>query len=74
MHALELQPDEPLALYDIARLCCGTGRTDKGMDHLERDAGQGVTSRYGRGWVEYDVDFAPLPENPCFKALFARLD
>lgn len=72
--ALELQSDDPTTLYNVACYYCGSGRLDEAMDLLERGAGKGAKSRFSREWVEHDPDFAPLAENPRFKALLSKLD
>ena len=68
--ALEIDPDEPATLYNVACSHSIAGASDEALDFLERaiDAGFGY-----KEWLENDSDFDTIRENPRFQALLDRL-
>jgi len=66
--ALEISPDEPSTLYNIACFYATAGELDKAMDCLEK----AHESNFGfRSWIEKDHDLDPLRDLPRFIELFS---
>ncbi|MGI9102013.1 MAG: TPR end-of-group domain-containing protein [Terriglobales bacterium] len=66
--ALELEPDEPQVLYNIACVYALLGEAELAMDCLERSNTHGWGQRQ---WMEHDPDLASLRGYPRFQALMA---
>lgn len=69
--ALDIDPDEPATLYNVACSHSIAGASDDALGYLERaiDAGFGY-----KEWLENDSDFDTIREHPRFRALVSRLD
>ena len=68
--ALDIDPDEPATLYNVACSHSIAGASDEALGFLEKaiDAGFGY-----KEWLENDSDFDTIRENPRFQALLDRL-
>ncbi len=64
--ATELEPEEPMVLYNVACVFALMGESDAAMDSLERSVTTGWAQRQ---WMEHDPDLASLRDHPRFKAL-----
>ena len=64
--ALEIDPDEPAVLYNVA--CCYSlaEKGDEAIDYLEKAVSEGFGYRE---WLEHDSDWDGIREHPRFKAL-----
>ena len=69
--ALDLDPDDPRVLYNLACLQCKAGGTAEAIEYFERSLAAGYASRE---WIENDSDLDPIRDQPRFKAAVARLD
>jgi len=67
---LEIDPDEPLSLYNVACIYARLGRADDAIHCLERSVRDGYAYR---DWIAHDSDPDPLREHPRFKALLEGL-
>jgi adenylate cyclase len=68
--ALAIDPEDPMLLYNIACGYANLGRLDEALDSLESAVDKG----YGhKEWIEHDSDFAPIRENPRFKAILETM-
>ena len=67
--ALQLDPQHPVMLYNIACFHAVAGRTDVAIDHLERAMELGF---HHRDWVMSDSDLAGVRAHPRFKDLVAQ--
>jgi adenylate cyclase len=65
-HALELSPDDPLMLYNVACLFAQLRETDRAFEAL----GKAVAAGYwDYGWMKHDPDLDPLRGDPRFVEL-----
>jgi serine/threonine protein kinase/Flp pilus assembly protein TadD len=69
--ALEIDPDEPMLLYNIACIYCLAGRKDEALDCLERAAVGGAAQRE---WLAHDSNLDSIRDEPRFQSLMARLE
>ena len=67
--ALQLDPQHPVMLYNIACFHAVGGRVDLAIDHLERAMELGF---HHRDWVMNDSDLEPVRVHPRFQALVAQ--
>lgn len=67
-HALELSPDDPLMLYNVACLFAQLQEIDRSIDALQRAQKAGY---WDYGWMKHDPDLNPLREDPRFQQLLA---
>ena len=68
--ALELEPDEPTVLFNVACAFAQTGLIDEALDHLENSLVRGFGHR---NWIEHDSDLDSLRDQPRFKSLMKQL-
>ena len=64
--ALDIEPDEPMLLYNTACIYCIAGRPEEAVGFLEEAVRQGFSNR---DWMRNDVDLDPLRDEPRFKTL-----
>ena len=64
--ALNVEPHEPMLLYNAACIFCMAGRLDDAIGFLEDAVKHGFSNR---DWMRHDIDLDPLREFPRFKAL-----
>jgi TolB-like protein/Tfp pilus assembly protein PilF len=69
--ALELDPGDPMLLYNIGCIKAMAGRGDEALDCLERAVAAGM--RY-RAWLEHDSNLASLRGDPRLTALMKALE
>jgi len=69
--AREIEPDEPMVLYNLACIYSLAGEVDEGVDCLENSFDHGFTHV---AWVRKDSNLDALREHPRFQALMSRLD
>ncbi len=68
--ALEIDPQEPAILYNVACAHSIAGASDEALGYLE----QAIAAGFGyKEWLENDSDFDTIRENPRFQALLDRL-
>jgi TolB-like protein/Flp pilus assembly protein TadD len=67
-HALELSPDDPLMLYNVACLFAQLREVDRAIDALQRALKAGY---WDYGWMKHDPDLNPLREDSRFLQLIA---
>ena len=70
--ALEVDPDDRLALYNAACTWAQIGEPDRAMDYLERWAK--VAAPETREWMKHDPDIHPLRDEPRYTKLVASID
>ena len=68
--ARELQPNEPMALYNLACVYSLAGETDEAIDCLATCIDNGFSYR---DWVEHDSNLDAIRDNPRFAELMTRL-
>ena len=64
--AVEIDPDDPLVLYNVACIYAQLGENEKALDNLERWVGGGVAVL---NWLKNDPYFDPLHKEPRYVAL-----
>jgi TolB-like protein/Flp pilus assembly protein TadD len=64
--ALEMDPNEPMVLYNVACIQSLAGRPGDAINTLEKAVHSGLTQR---GWLENDSNLQPLRSNPRYQAL-----
>ncbi len=69
--ALEMEPDEPMVLYNIACIDSMAGRLEESLDLLERAVRTGLGQL---GWFRNDTNLDPLRAHPRFIALISELE
>jgi TolB-like protein/Flp pilus assembly protein TadD/tRNA A-37 threonylcarbamoyl transferase component Bud32 len=65
--ALEIDPEDPLILYNVGCVYARLGKTDQALDCLERTVAHGGSGH--RGWMRNDGDLASLRGHPRFEAM-----
>ena len=68
--ARELQPNEPMALYNLACVYSLAGETDEAIDCLAGCIEHGFSYR---DWAEHDSNFDAIREDPRFIDLMKKL-
>lgn len=64
--ARELQPDEPMTLYNLGCIYALAGRRDDALDCLERAQRRGLAQR---GWYEHDSNLDSIRDDSRFRRL-----
>src|SRR5262249_38881874 len=67
--AIDLIPDHPTILYNLAAVCALLGRNEEALKALQTVARMGLYYR-----AEQDKDFQALREDASFKAILKQLD
>jgi serine/threonine protein kinase/Tfp pilus assembly protein PilF len=68
--ALEMEPGEPMVLYNVACVFSMAGKLDEAIDYLERSVRSGLRQL---GWFQNDANLDPLRTHPRFAALMREL-
>ena len=64
--ALELEPDEPMVLYNAACIFSLAGELERALDCVEKAVAGGLGYV---DWLRHDSNLDPLREQPRFQAL-----
>ncbi|MEE9189771.1 MAG: protein kinase [Candidatus Neomarinimicrobiota bacterium] len=67
--ALEIEPDEPAVLYNVACIYSISGKIEEALDILEKWVNIGFGSA---AWIKIDPDFDPLRDHPRFQKIVAK--
>ena len=67
--AYKLDPDDSRLIYNLACMYALNGEEETALDLLEKAVAKGF---YAPGQISGDADFAPLREDPRFKAALAK--
>ncbi len=70
--ALEIDPDDRLALYNAGCMWSQIGEPDRAMDYLERWSK--VAAPETREWIKLDPEIHPLRGEPRYKKLIELID
>jgi adenylate cyclase len=68
--ARDLDPDDPMLLYNLGCIHALAGDPDEALDCLERAAAGGLSQKE---WFEHDGDLDGVRDHPRFRALMASL-
>jgi len=68
--ALEIDPDDPISLYNLACNYATLNKVDEALDYLERAADIGTVSK---DWMENDEDLVNLRAHPRFDAILEKV-
>jgi tetratricopeptide (TPR) repeat protein len=68
--AYEIEPDEPMLLYNVACVLALAGELEPAIERLERAVDRGFAHL---PWIRSDSNLDPLREQPRFAELVARL-
>ena len=68
---LELDPDDPIALYNVACNLATMNEVEESLDHLEKAIEKGIVSG---DWMRNDEDLVNLRSSPHFKELLQRVE
>jgi TolB-like protein/Flp pilus assembly protein TadD len=69
--AQQIDPDDPILLYNLACNYATLDKVEEALDCLERAADTGTVSA---DWMKNDADLVNLHAHPRYKALLERLD
>jgi TolB-like protein/Flp pilus assembly protein TadD len=69
--ALEMRPEDPMVLYNVACVFSMLGIIEQAIDLLAKANAKGLRQR---GWYENDSNLDPLREQPRFQMLLRELD
>jgi len=64
--AMQVDPDDPMLLYNVACTYAQLGMPDESLDALERSIEKGWGDR---NWIEHDSDLNSIRDTPRYKAL-----
>jgi adenylate cyclase len=68
--ALEIDPDEPMVLYNVACIQSLAGKSEEALDSLEKAVRSGLNQKT---WLEHDSNLDPLRKSPRYKKLIKFL-
>jgi adenylate cyclase len=68
--ALEIDPEEPMVLYNVACVQSLAHRYKDALDSIERPVRNGLTDK---NWFEHDSNLDPLRSHPRFKRILKQL-
>jgi hypothetical protein len=69
--ALALDPEDPIALYNVASNSATMNEVEESLDYLEQAIDKGIVSA---DWMNNDEDLINLRTSPRFKELLQRVD
>jgi adenylate cyclase len=69
--ALDMDPGEPMVLYNVACIQSLAGRFEDALESLEKAVRNGLTQKE---WLEHDSNLDPLRHHPRYQALITLLD
>jgi TolB-like protein/Tfp pilus assembly protein PilF len=69
--AVELDPNDPMLLYNVACIQSLAGKVEEAFDCLERSVKSGLTEKR---WLERDSNLDPLRSHPRYQKLLALLE
>jgi tetratricopeptide (TPR) repeat protein len=69
--ALEIEPNEPMLLYNLACIYSLAGEIDEAIGCLERALEVGFAHT---PWIRKDSNLDPLRDDPRFQAVMAKLE
>ncbi len=69
--AIELDPGDPMLLYNVACIQALAGRVEDALDSLERSIANGLTEKR---WLEHDSNLDPVRNHPRYAVLLKRLE
>ena len=64
--SLQIDPEDPMLLYNVSCTYAGLGKLEEAMNCLERAVDNGFGHKE---WIDHDPDLNPLRENSRFQAL-----
>ena len=68
--ALEIDPDDPIVLYNVACNYATLNKVEESLDYLERSFDNGTVSE---DWIKNDEDLVNLRSHPRYAALLERI-
>ncbi len=68
--AMDIDPDEPMTLYNVACVYAVQGKADEAVDCLANAIKHGF---HDKSWIEHDSDFDSLRSHPRFQTLLGGL-
>ena len=68
---MELDPNDPISLYNVACNFATMGEVEESLDYLERAAEGGTVSA---DWMRNDEDLVNLRSSPRYEELLQRLE
>jgi TolB-like protein/Flp pilus assembly protein TadD len=69
--AVDMGPDDPMLLYNVACIFSLAGRTDEALDYVEASVANGMRFRE---WLAHDSNLDSIRDTPRFQAVMARLE
>ena len=69
--AIEMDPDDPILLYNVACNLATLGETETALKYLEQAVEHGTVSA---AWMRNDEDLVSLRAEPRYAALLAKLE
>ena len=70
LRAMEIDPDDPISLYNIGCNLATLNQVEKAFDYLERAFDHGTINQ---GWMEHDADLVDLHSHPRYVALLRKV-
>ena len=71
MHrAMQIDPDDPISLYNIGCNLATLNKVEKAFDYLERAFDRGTINKH---WIEHDADLVNLHSHPRYAALLEKV-
>jgi adenylate cyclase len=70
--SLESDRDDSILNYNAACLYCGTGDTERAIQHLQISLNHGAGFQF-KDWIENDSDLDPIRNHPEFLEIFKNL-
>lgn len=71
MHrAIQIDPDDPVSLYNIGCNLATLNKVEKALDYLERAFDHGTISK---AWMQHDADLVNLHSHPRYAALLEKV-
>ncbi len=68
--AVDIDPDDPISLYNLGCNLATLNKVEKALDYLERAFEHGTISK---DWMEHDADLANLHSHPRYAALLEKV-
>jgi tetratricopeptide (TPR) repeat protein len=69
--ALEIDPGDPMLLYNVACIQSLAGQVEEALDSLERSVKNGLTEKR---WLERDSNLDALRRHPRYQALLELIE